>query len=89
MGFSLLQEIPAAYGYYEGGADDPGGSNGMGELVDGEWSSKRLKFLNDFREQAYILLITNVEENYNIVKYGMEDINKLSSTINSVMFKEV
>ena len=52
-------------------------------------SSKRLKFLNDFREQAYILLITNVEENYNIVKYGMEDINKLSSTINSVMFKEV
>ena len=37
LGFSLLQEIPAAYGYHEGGADDPRGGDGVGELVDGEW----------------------------------------------------
>lgn len=51
-------------------------------------SSKRLRFINDFKEKTSIILITNIEYDPKVNVLKVEDLNNYSSTINSIMMKE-
>lgn len=51
-------------------------------------SSKKLKFINDFKDDVEIMIITNVLNNEKIISYSVEDILGFSKSINSLMLRK-
>ncbi|MBQ2909887.1 MAG: hypothetical protein IJE53_03700 [Bacilli bacterium] len=51
-------------------------------------SSKKLKFINDFKDDVEVLMITNVLSKEKIQRYSVDDILKFSKSINSLMLRK-
>ena len=51
-------------------------------------SSKKLKFINDFKNNVEILVMTNILNGSKISKYNVEQILTFSKSINSVMLRK-
>jgi hypothetical protein len=51
-------------------------------------SSKKLKFLNDFKDNVTILVLTNVLDDVRISKYNVEQILSFTKSINSLMLRK-
>ena len=51
-------------------------------------TSKKLKFINDFKNNVEILVITDVLDEAKIIKYSVDDILHFSKSINSVMLRK-
>lgn len=51
-------------------------------------SSKKLKFINDFKDDVEILMITNVLNEEKIKRYSVDDILSFSKSINSLMLRK-
>ena len=52
-------------------------------------SAKQLKFINDFYEEAKVMLITDLLNEPKINIYSQKDLNRFSKSINSLMLKEM
>ncbi len=51
-------------------------------------SSKKLKFINDFKNDVELLIITNILDKLKISKYTINQILSFSKSINSIMFRK-
>lgn len=51
-------------------------------------SSKKMKFINDFKNDVEIIIITNTLENTKINKYCVDDILSFSKNISSIMLRK-
>lgn len=51
-------------------------------------SSKKLKFINDFKDDVEIIIVTNVLDNEKLIRYSVDDILKFSKSINSLMLRK-
>ncbi len=51
-------------------------------------SSKKLKFINDYKDDVDVYMITNILDNKKIIKYNVDEILMFSKSINSLMFRK-
>ena len=51
-------------------------------------SSKKLKFINDFKDDTEIIMLTNILGEEKVQKYNVDDILKFSKSINSLMLRK-